>query len=524
MKRALIAIFLMMIMACSVSAQDATGARPDPWQQQVQLRVQNVPFVDALRQLFSGSSINLVVPSDISGFVPLVILTDTRRAVLDALCKMQPDVGYTITSDGVTFFKKANAGVDTSVLGGRVTSLSFSNTPFAIVVSSLLDPVKASYTIMPGLEQARVTAVLNNLPVDDALRQVTQAAGVSYKKESIDGKDAYTFSLAAQNDGQLGNQTQQYVPYRPSQNSLQLRVGNSNDSITLNYLNSAAIMPLANSQPDIQVTNSGGNFLALRGSPEAIKSFKGMVAAVDRPESMPRSVRVRAIAEVTVVNRSTPRKPAVSRLTTESLGIEGTSMPVTINVGGATPLVNGGGPHAPANASPTDNLQMRLDVTPTIQSAAPNAAPMISLTGHGIINGHLPMEFSKEFDFAVSTAPNVSQTIAQGSADIGNSSVSFAVNMTASIEKGRVQLPANGIQGGYYGNGMGNSYGGYNQNNIMLGNGNRQGFGGMQNRQALPGNQPPTVAPNGPRPPANPPAASQPVQPPPAAPAQQNKQ
>jgi hypothetical protein len=389
-----------------------------------------------------------------------------------------------------------------------------------------------------------VSAYLQNMPVEDALNQITSAAGAKYRKELLNGKDTYIFS----SDSSQAAAQMQYSPYRPGQALQQSPANNSiNDTVRLNYINSAAVMPMANAQQDVQVANSGSNFLVLRGAPDAVKSFKGMVAAVDRPESMPRAVRVKATVQVAVTQKTEAPQPVISRAETESVGVEGMLMPLTIGASrsprGSNLIHNGDGSVEEVKDPTRRDLDLRLDLTPTVLASEPatnTAGQTISLTGHGMISGYLPIQFSKDFDFAVSVIPPAKATIAQGNVEIDGSSVAFTVTISANVEKGRVQLPANGIQGGY-GNSIGNGYapfnqkfgngsagyggGGYGSSYGGYGGGYGSSYGGaMQNQQGVPPVQAPIGSPRQPvappvlkpRPLAAPPPAPRSVAPPPA--------
>jgi hypothetical protein len=577
MKRILAAMLLITAVAVlfgSASAQNRPGVRPNYWQQQVELKLQNVPFSEALQNLFRGTPVNYVLPSDFPSItISYVNITATRRAAFDTLCKEAPSYDYKIDGDKLTFVARQagdkedflqqkidlmdfNGSLELAMMrllcypGGqntpmeyslpedmrnrpvtglmrnfrrldalnslcdqagiyfrregnkltffpkhdgvyiengesKVSNVSFQNTPFPQVVSSLLDLSQVSYTLMPGLDQAKVTATLKNLSLEDALKQVVQAAGATYRKEVVNGKDAYTFSPGEANASQV------YTPYRPRQvfggmgNQQQALAPDAvSDTVSLKYVDTSAVMPLANMQQGVQIANSGNKFLTVRGTPAAIKSFKDIVAQVDRPESMPRAVRVKAAVQLTVTDRAGKSQPVISKAETESVGAENMTMPLEII---AMRSANGANFEDPNHKY----LQLGLSLTPTVLSPestkVATAPPSISLNGHGLLSVDLPIKIQKQFDFAVSTAPGVGQTIAQGSVDIDASSVSFAVTLTASIEKGRVQLPANsiqggcGVQGGYGGMG-GSSYGG----GTYGGYGGGSYGGGMQNQQAAP--------------------------------------
>jgi hypothetical protein len=437
---------------------------------------------------------------------------------------------------------------------GKPITLTFKNTPFPDALDTLLKGSGISYTLGQFASepaQKRITAVFQGVPLEAALQQMLRAIGASYRK---DGNMLLVSELSTnQALNQVNTQTQ-ITPnvgndgFQQFQNNGYTRVVNVDppkgapdglrplhpnyadyETVSLKYVDASAILPLGVLEPELFIARTGANSITIHGRPGVIENFKQVIQRIDTPESLPRSIRITARVEVTGKDAAGNLQPITSRADSESLGIEGVSMPLTISARtNRPPIADPANNEAQitANTAAQSDIDMRIDVTATVQPAAANTVPTISLTGHGIINGHVPMEFGKDFDFAVSTSPNTTQTITQGSVDIGGSQVSFAVNVTANIEKGRVQLPANGIQGGYGGGygmmgGMGNSYGSYNQG-FGNGPGGLNGvYGGMQNQQAFPGNQPPMAPPNGPRPPANAPV-QQPVQPPPPA-QQQNK-
>lgn len=143
--------------------------------------------------------------------------------------------------------------------------------------------------------------------------------------------------------------------------------------------------------------------------------------------------------------------PPGSTVSTQSIGLEGSQVRLDILAGKA----EGGDLALCTTLTPVITMEQTAEGEPEEQT--------ISLTGHGVVSGRAPFPFSTEFDAAVSLRQGEGKSVASGSAQTADGEVAFDVFVRASIEERRVKLPAGGQMssgGGFGGVGGGQAGGG----------------------------------------------------------------
>ncbi|MDO8683497.1 MAG: hypothetical protein Q7N50_08455, partial [Armatimonadota bacterium] len=251
------------------------------------------------------------------------------------------------------------------------------------------------------------------------------------------------------------------------------------EKIELKFVNPATVWPLVQAS-GLQIVTSTDNIIIVRGSEEAIKEFRVTVGWLDVPGALLRPVRITVVAKVTS-RMAGDTKEREDVAATESLGIERTQIPLTIS--------------AEANNPNQRNLELSLNLTPTIMEYNPDTREgKISLTGTGRISGHLPIEFKKDFQVAVSVPIGGDENIASGEVMLGsdtnavqdNAGVNFYVIVRVSVAEGMIQAPPTSPQTSGYGSygGMSGGYSSYRGDGmsgggISYGGGFGSGFRGI---------------------------------------------
>ncbi len=402
---------------------------------------------------------------------------------------------------------------DPLVLGGDVVvvpadpwakpvTVEFSKTPLPTAIETLIKGSDFNYVIDPDLEQARVSAKLKDVPLRHALAQIVTAAGAIMFEQGgntvgIKASSGTSAPPPPRATGATGSEP------APTTGKAEPRV---TSIITLKYLSAGDVMPLLPATPDVRVTKSTDSAVVVTGGKQQVEELKQLVASLDKPEALPRAVRITLKAQVLVTHSAADAKaklelseaeialkgateardilkkrteaglapteelrkaentlqlaevryeaakekakagPAESRLSTQSIGLEGSQVQLDMSAG--------------------SDVQMRAVLVPVISTEPAEKGKQpgqtISLTGSGSIAGCQPFNFSKQFDVAASVKPGQDAVIASGSAYVPDGSLTFEVSVKAEIEPGRVKVAPgsqpNAGSGGF--GGYGGGYGG----------------------------------------------------------------
>lgn len=427
----------------------------------------------------------------------------TRNAAMDrVMIKRAGDAGgrgtvYDLTGLQVTdpYLQAGDVVVVAADPWAKPVTVEFQVTPLSTAVQTLLKDSGMNYALNHELGNARVSAKLKDIPLRQALAQVTAAAGAvaQFYDGNVTISSPQVLASAATAPA-MGPQTDSVDKAGPRVTVV----------IELRYLSAADVIPLLPAASGVRVVQSTGNALVVTGDEESVEELKQLVAALDKPEALPRSVNITLKAQVRVARSSADAKaklelteaeitlesaveaekqakvrseaglapmeeyrkaesalqlaaarydfakqqanasPAESTVSTQSIGLEGSQVRLDISAG----------------KPESGDVQLRAELVPVIltEDGAEGKPPVqtISLTGRGTLSGCAPFPFSKQFDVAVSIKPGEEAVIASGSADVADGSLTFEVRVRAEIEQGRIKLPpgsqqkpSSGLGGGY---------------------------------------------------------------------------
>ena len=441
-----------------------------PWSTKVSVDFKDTPLREALDELAKKAG---APPLPVSQSVPNPKITYSASdqsyiSIIRALAKLSgaKSDGHSITvGDPMQ----------------KIIDMDFKDTPLPDAIGALLKETGISYTVDPGIQQLKVTAVLKSVTLMQAFNQVVRASGAVWRTE----KGVYQISPKPTEVSTQAT-TLPGPPGYPAADSV-------SETIELKYVDSSSVAPLLTNNRDLTVTALGTSKIRLSGSQKAISSAKDIIAAVDDESSFPRIVRLKMAVKVTVHAAKGSKTYDVG---TESVGPDRSTMLLSLSAQT---------PYMVSSTTVTKTGQKIKQSTPNFISAPsiyvymmPTINPdgSISLAGKGVVSvafgSPIPSEIDKDFDATVSATPGQPVVVAAGSATTDQGKAEFTVTVTATVEKGRARAigllqsippsgmsnnnhgPAEGGYGGQYGNNQG--YGG----TPGYGQSNQYGYGGKR--------------------------------------------
>lgn len=373
------------------------------WKTPVSVSFNNIPLQDALQTLFNKTNYsNWKVDANVPN-VPVTYTADNAPfiTVLSAILKPAgARFGWGHISAGDPLQKQVN--------------LEFKDMPLSDAIDALLHDTGISYTIDPNTKQLKVTAVLKNITVDTALKQVLKTIGGFYR---VDGG---VYIISSRPDI---NQSSESLPGLPQTSSA--ASGMTTSILDLKYIKASDIAPIIHWG---QVSTTSGNKLVITGTETQIAEASKIVQALDVESALAKPIRLKLTVEIVV---NTAKGPKTYDSDTESVGADGNISSLNLEFSTA--------PTSRANTNlfnPGANISAMI--TPTL---GPNNS--ISLVG----NGRFAFRFGpngestivKEFDVAASAVSGKPIVIAAGAANIDNCKANFTVKVIATPEQGRVQ-------------------------------------------------------------------------------------
>lgn len=336
--------------------------------------------------------------------------------------------------------------------------VQFSDTPLPAALDAMFKGTGKTCTLDPALQQFRITAVFKNVSFDTALTQVLSALGATYE---VTKEGVYHIKSVPQQW-----MTQQAAP-APA--TAPPAVGAASDSVaksqgavqttvsTLNYINAYdAANAIANAR-GVQQVSASGNKLIIQATPEGNSNAAQIIAGLDNDKSLPRPVRLKMSAKITI---GTVRGPKTYEASTESVGAE--QAPVLLNLDTQETYNYTNGP-VRASKLQAPQIQRTSLVNATIVPSI-NPDGRIGLVGKGRFSFPLGSgpgaAVSKDFGIAASALAGKPYTVAAGSMNLPVGKVDFAVTVTATPEEGRVYMSPsqyNAQQNGSYGGGNPNA-------------------------------------------------------------------
>ncbi len=309
----------------------------------------------------------------------------------------------------------AQAGFGADAAKKRL-NLNLKQVPFPEVIRSIFSGSGDRFTVDPALSGLRVSATLKNVTREEAIRVVTKSAGVTY---SVKG-NAYRFSpdsLPSSVQKTDAQSTAPPVPKGPAKV----------DVITLQYITAGDAAQLLNAAPPDgleTITATSVNTLMLKGTGDSTDQAKLLVKLFDVESALPRSVRVQLSLDISGAGLEKPME-----LASESVGPEGTSMPLSINF----------------SSENVGSLKLDLQLTPSV---LPDGS--VSLFGSGGIDCVRLQPYhrlNRVFDVAASVTPGTPTVVASGSGDTPEGAIGFTARATVTVDKGRIVVPRGGRPG-----------------------------------------------------------------------------
>lgn len=155
----------------------------------------------------------------------------------------------------------------------KTLNLQFKDMPLADALDAMFKGTGYSYTIDQSLKDLKVTAVLKDIPFDQALKQVAKAVGAFYHM------DGNTYSFSAKAAPQTG-------PVPLSGQGIETRV------ITLLYLDADDAVFVVTG-PEVQARAVGDKKLVLRGKSKALDAAVAQVKGLDEESTAAKTVRLK---------------------------------------------------------------------------------------------------------------------------------------------------------------------------------------------------------------------------------------
>ncbi|MCE5322956.1 hypothetical protein LLG46_06540 [bacterium] len=326
----------------------------------------------------------------------------------------------------------------------KVINIEAKNMPLSDVLHTIFENSGISYTMDQGLDALSVTAVLKNAPLEVALKSVCKTAGLVYRIDN----GIYLISAKPQQmfNGAMGcavtpdalNASSGFNAGARLDMMPGMTAGTATEVIDLKYVNAGDIAPFIKSRSIIPltVTATSGNRIILRGTEDDIASAEDVIRALDTENALPRPVRLKLAAKITV---ATEQGPKVYDTSTESVGAEQT--PIALNLEASV------GYTTSANKPVEKKETLNYAVINLLQAAivpSMNADGTIGLSGQGRFSfpfdKHPENQLTKSFNLAASVDVGKPYNIAAGSINLDIGKVDFVVTITATPEKGRVYV------------------------------------------------------------------------------------
>ncbi len=187
--------------------------------------------------------------------------------------------------------------------------------------------------------------------------------------------------------------------------------------IPLRYLSPYQVAPLLMDIRGLRrATGTSGGKLVVSGTEQAIDEAMRIISLLDDESALPKLVRLKL--EVRITGSGGTEKPITRTLSTEGVGAAGQVISLAVSMMPGTSSLN-------------------ALITPTI---GPDRT--ITLTGNGSFQEcMLDRVINQSFQVAVPVAPGEPKTVTSGSVTWDSCKVDFEVQVTATIEEGRLAVP-----------------------------------------------------------------------------------
>lgn len=291
-------------------------------------------------------------------------------------------------------------------------NLTLKAVSFPEAIRQLFAGSKERYSVDPALRDLKVTANLKNTVREQAIKVVCGTAGVVYRVEN----GTYYFSPRPAAVTVSGDAP---APSPP-------RGSTKTEMVMLRFISAADAAALLNASPPdglLSITATNSNALMIKGDQDSIDQATRMIRLFDVEDALPRSVRITLSLNVKSAGVARP-----IHLTAQSVGLEGSQMPLGISSSGGK----------------SGSIVLEVKLTPTVGTDG-----SISLVGSGAIDCSIPhagetVRLSRSLQVAIAVNPDTPTDIAAGASGDITEAAEFIVSVTAVVEKGRVAAPKGG--------------------------------------------------------------------------------
>jgi type II secretory pathway component GspD/PulD (secretin) len=153
-----------------------------------------------------------------------------------------------------------------SVLEDRKVDVQIKDTPLPQVIELLFKGTDVSWTVQPDINNVKVTAVLKNVSLDTALREVAKASGTTYSVVTNDNKLNVTFQKSSPPANLQGTQ------------SVSDQVKTTTRAILPNYANAGDLLDIIRqSKGIVRVMTNNAGALVMEGTEEGIEEAETLI-------------------------------------------------------------------------------------------------------------------------------------------------------------------------------------------------------------------------------------------------------
>ena len=276
---------LVLCVVLVFAASVACVGMEDVWEKPITVDIEDMDIREALKTLFKDTGLSFSIARDVVGRARTVYFKEVPfRQALDNLAKSE-DLVYSVENNVVTIRRKP--GYDPRK---KLVNLEVRDTPLADALETLLGDAGINYTIDPSVNDLKVTAVLRNVNLKTALKQVLKAAGAVQTFQN----DTYSVKRRPSRDV-VEVQSGPVPPYaRPGTTKTEIVAL----IVALKYLDPGEIAPMLVKPGRLEVQSVSGGKPVLRGSEEALQEAKTLIRALDDESALARPVRIKLAAPI----------------------------------------------------------------------------------------------------------------------------------------------------------------------------------------------------------------------------------
>lgn len=254
--------------------------------------------------------------------IPSSTLENVLRRILNAA-----STDYRVSGDSIVVFKLPNADRNKlSSINAPTASkmanaqfreimdkplyLEFVQMPLNAALEAMLRGTGLNYTVSPEISAVKVNAILKNISLERALREVINAVGVDYR---ISNNTVRVTPTQTQSQG-FRNQMRQSAPNNAGGSNNQKL---DSQSIGLKNVTAADVASVI-SQPGMQVSSTNKGNIVITGPEDQVKQAMNLIGALDNDQNQPGPISVTVAVNVERGKPAKNSKPQVLRSLTIS--------------------------------------------------------------------------------------------------------------------------------------------------------------------------------------------------------------